>query len=82
MPGGASCWVCGRSTYDPDKRERPWARGVAGGRLVLICPRCQTEHPDWPEGLDACDACGSTRLSITLGEVICRVCGHTSPAMR
>ncbi len=33
--------LCGRPTYDPDKRERPWARGVAGGRQVLVCPSCQ-----------------------------------------
>ncbi|HEX6207732.1 MAG TPA: hypothetical protein VF058_05165 [Actinomycetota bacterium] len=77
---GASCMMCGRATYDPDKRERPWARGVAGGRLVLICPRCQTERPDWPRRLDTCGACGSTRLSITLGEVICRACDHSTPA--
>lgn len=72
--------VCGRATYDPDKRERPWARGVASGRLVLVCPRCQVERPDWPDRLDACGSCGSTRLSVTLGDVICRACGHTAPA--
>lgn len=78
----ASCAVCGRDTYDPDKRERPWARGVERGRLVLVCPRCQTERPHWVERLDTCQECGGTRLSITLGEVICRACGHTAPAQR
>ena len=29
-----ACWRCGRPTYDPDKRSVPWARAVAGGRLV------------------------------------------------
>ena len=27
--------LCGRPTYDPDKKERPWSRGVSGGRQVL-----------------------------------------------
>lgn len=81
-PAPASCSICGRPTYDPDKRERPWARGVRGGRLVLVCPACQAERPDWTRDLDRCSSCGETRLSITLGEVICRACGHTEPAER
>jgi rubredoxin len=40
-----------------------------------VCPRCQTERPDWMEGLDRCERCGSTRLSAMLGEVVCRQCG-------
>lgn len=72
--------LCGRATYDPDKRERPWARGVKGGRQVLVCPACQAERPDWPADLDRCVQCGSPRLSVTLGEVICRSCGHRVPA--
>ena len=73
------CWRCGRPTYDPDKRSVPWARAVAGGRQVLICPECQAE-PDWADGLDRCASCGGTRLSIQLGEVVCRACGHTAKA--
>jgi hypothetical protein len=71
--------ICGRPTYDPDKRERPWARAVRGGRQVLVCPHCQVEHPDWPAGLDRCVQCGSTRLSVTLGELTCRECGRVAP---
>jgi hypothetical protein len=83
-PNGASepsdrptCALCGRATFDPDKRSTPWARAVAGGQQVLICPACQRERPDWAAGLDRCVACGGTRLSAMLGEVVCRVCGHT-----
>jgi predicted amidophosphoribosyltransferase len=67
--------LCGRPTYDPDKKERPWSRGVSGGRQVLVCPRCQAERADWTEMLDRCERCGSTRLSVMLGEVVCRQCG-------
>jgi hypothetical protein len=73
-----SCLVCGRPTYDPEKSERPWARGVAGGRLVLICPRCQSDSAAWIERLDRCGNCGSTRLNVTLDRLICRECGHTA----
>lgn len=71
----AACHLCGRPTYDPDKRERPWVRAVAGRAVALVCPVCQAERPGWAEGLDRCAACGSHRLSVTLGEVICRACG-------
>ncbi len=80
MADRPSCMICGRTTYDPDKRERPWARGVRGGRQVLVCPRCQSDRQDWQASLDACPSCGSTRLTLTLGEVICRSCGHVTPA--
>jgi hypothetical protein len=71
-----SCLLCGRGTFDPGKRERPWARAVAGGSQVLVCPSCQS-RPDWADTLDRCESCGSTRLSAMLGEVVCRACGHT-----
>jgi len=74
-----ACWRCGRPTYDPDKRSVPWARAVAGGRQILICPSCQAE-PGWNDGLDRCASCGATRLSIQLGQVVCRACGHTAQA--
>jgi hypothetical protein len=73
-----SCLVCGRPTYDPEKSERPWARGVAKGRQVLVCPRCQSDTPEWVRMLDECANCGSTRLNVTLGRVICRECGQIS----
>jgi len=69
------CMLCGRPTYDPDRKERPWSRGVSGGRQVLICPQCQTDRPDWMATLERCERCGSTRLSAMLGEVVCRQCG-------
>ena len=75
-PDRPGCFLCHRPTFDPDKREVPWARAVAGGVQVLICPDCQHDRPDWQESLDRCEACGSTRLSVTLGEVVCRACGH------
>ena len=74
--GEAACDICGRPTYDPDKRSRPWARGVRGGSQVLVGPACQGEHPEWAAGLDRCERCDSTRLGVTLGEVVCRACGH------
>ena len=72
--------ICGRPTYDPDKRGRPWVRAVAGGRQVLICPECQRDVPDWPARLDRCEHCGGTRLSAMLGQVVCRACGHADEA--
>ncbi|MBI4259996.1 MAG: hypothetical protein HY658_05470 [Actinobacteria bacterium] len=75
-PVGAGCVLCGRPTFDPDKRERPWARAVSDGRQVLVCPVCQAERPDWADRLERCRSCGATRLSVTLGEVVCRACGR------
>jgi len=76
----AACWLCGRPTYDPPKQERPWARAVAGGHQVLVCPSCQQTRPDWTAGLDRCERCGQTRLSLMLGEVVCRGCGRLQGA--
>jgi rubredoxin len=72
--------LCGRATYDPDKRGTPWARAVVAGRQVLICPECQADRPDWMDGLDRCASCGSTRLTAILAEVVCRACGDTRSA--
>jgi Zn finger protein HypA/HybF involved in hydrogenase expression len=76
IEASARCALCGRPTYDPDKKERPWARAVSKGVQVLICPQCQAERDDWAESLDRCQKCGATRLSAMLGEVVCRACGH------
>ncbi|MFN2589250.1 MAG: hypothetical protein ABR518_00555 [Actinomycetota bacterium] len=75
-PDAPSCLLCRRPTYDPDKRERPWSRAVAAGQQVLICPACQTARPEWPRLVDRCPSCGSTRLGVVMGEVVCRQCGH------
>ena len=70
------CFLCGRATYDPDKRERPWVRATSGGHQVLVCPSCHEERPDWAVQLDRCENCGATRLTAMLGQVVCRACGH------
>jgi uncharacterized protein YbaR (Trm112 family) len=75
-----TCLLCGRPTYDPDKRERPWARAVRRGRQVLVCPACQAERLDWQESLDRCPNCGGTRLGVMLGQIVCRGCGHAWPS--
>jgi hypothetical protein len=77
----AVCALCGRATFDPGKRDRPWARAVSGGIQVLICPTCQEERPGWADGLDRCRRCGATRLSAMLGEVVCRACGHVQSSV-
>src|SRR2546427_228203 len=59
----------------------PWARGASGGRQVLVCPVCQVERDDWLNGLDGCERCGSTRLSVLLGEVTCRQCGYLAGSL-
>jgi hypothetical protein len=43
---------------------------------VLVCPRCQVERDDWLGALERCERCASVRLSVMLGEVVCRQCGH------
>jgi len=72
----AGCWLCGRPTFDPGKRDRPWVRAVSARRQVLVCPSCQDTRADWAAALDRCERCGGTRLSAMLGEVVCRACGH------
>jgi uncharacterized protein YbaR (Trm112 family) len=46
---------------------------------ILICPDCQQEHPTWTAELDRCPNCGSTRLSIVMGSLVCRECGGDFP---
>ena len=79
-PSTPGCVFCARPTFDPQKKGTPWARAVVDGRQVLICPSCQNDRPGWADGLDRCGSCGETRLSVMLGEVVCRACGHTQPA--
>ena len=45
---------------------------VWSGRTVQTA---EAERRDWDVGLDRCDRCASTRLSLMLGEVVCRACG-------
>jgi hypothetical protein len=79
-PAHPVCDLCGRATFDPDKRSMPWARAVRGGKQVLICPDCQRDRDDWTAGLDRCTACGATRLSAQMGDIVCRACGHAVSA--
>jgi hypothetical protein len=77
----ARCWICSKPTYDPGRRERPWARAVFNGRQVLVCPACQADDPSWASRVDRCGRCGGTRLSAMLGEVVCRACGEVQASV-
>jgi hypothetical protein len=70
------CLLCGARQSDPVRGASPWKRGVKGGEQVLVCPDCQTRS-DWNKSLDRCPSCGSTSLSKTLGEVVCKACSAT-----
>src|SRR5437763_6870864 len=70
------CVQCGKRQTDPAKGAPPWARLVTGGEQVLLCPDCQAADPLWRNRSDHCPTCGSTRLSVMLGSVVCRACGE------
>lgn len=70
------CYRCSRIQTDPVKGASPWARGVVQKEQILICPECQKQHPTWPEELDRCPRCDSTRLSMVMGSISCRGCGY------
>ena len=70
------CGECGKRQTDPVKGASPWARLVTGGVQVLLCPDCQAADPLWRDRSDRCPTCGSTRLSVMLGSVVCRACGE------
>lgn len=69
------CYRCGRVQQDPKKGPSPWARAVVGAEQVLVCPECQQEHPDWTSDAVPCRTCGSNKLQIQLGLIVCRKCG-------
>ncbi|QKW37809.1 hypothetical protein HUT06_30525 [Actinomadura sp. NAK00032] len=75
------CYRCGARQTDPVRGASPWKRGVKAERQVLVCPSCQAAR-DWADDLDRCSECGSAALVCRLGEVECRGCGHTRPAVR
>jgi predicted amidophosphoribosyltransferase len=70
------CFRCEKIQTDPVKGKSPWARIVVGGEQVLVCPECQAEAPDWAAAADRCPGCGSPRLMVVMGTVICRACGR------
>lgn len=76
------CHNCGRIQTDPTPGSSPWARGVTHGEQILLCPDCQEGHPHLVETLDRCRRCGSTRMSVMLGDVVCRACGEDNSAPR
>ncbi|GAC1372143.1 MAG: hypothetical protein NVSMB32_16020 [Actinomycetota bacterium] len=73
------CVQCDKRQTDPAKGASPWARFVTGGQQVLLCPEGQAADPDWHTRCDRCPACGSTRLSMMLGSVVCRDCQEIQP---
>ena len=72
------CYRCERVQTDPVKGASPWAVAVVGREQVLVCPDCQNEEPNWTDDLATCPACGSTRLKVMMGSIICRACGQDS----
>lgn len=72
----ARCHLCGTEATDPVKGASRWARAVIDGEQVLVCPECQKRNPDWSDRAEACPVCGSKRLYKSLGDKVCRSCGH------
>jgi Zn finger protein HypA/HybF involved in hydrogenase expression len=74
------CYRCERVQTDPDpaRPSAPWAVAVVGREQVLVCPDCQLDDPNWTEALATCPHCGSTRLRVMLGSIVCRACGRDS----
>ena len=70
------CVMCGRVQEDPAKGSTAWARAIVENEQVLVCPKCQGDHPDWSAGAERCKRCDSTRLQIQLGMHVCRACGE------
>ena len=70
------CYRCGRLQEDPKKGPSPWARAVIGSEQVLVCPQCQQEHPSWTDEAAHCRRCGSPKLQIQIGMIVCRACGE------
>lgn len=69
------CYRCNKIQTDPVKGASPWARLVREGEQLLICPDCQKDDPSWKASGDQCPSCGSTRLVVIMGSVICKQCG-------
>ena len=72
----ASCLICDRVATDPVKGPSLWARAVIDDEQVLVCPECQSSHPEWVHRAESCPECGSKRLSKALGDKVCRSCAH------
>jgi rRNA maturation endonuclease Nob1 len=72
----ASCVICRTPATDPEKGPSLWARAVIDDEHVLVCPECQRAHPAWIERAERCPGCGSRKLMKSLGDKVCRACGH------
>ena len=70
------CYRCERVQTDPVKGASPWKRGVIDDEQILVCPDCQDEHPQWQQEVDKCPHCGSGRLVIVMGSILCKDCNH------
>ena len=70
------CYRCERVQTDPLKGPSLWKRGVVDGEQILVCPQCQEDVPDWESALDRCPQCGSTRLTLVMGSLVCRNCTY------
>ena len=76
------CYRCERVQTDPVKGPSDWKRGVVRGEQILVCPVCQEEDPAWQSAFDTCPQCGSSRLSIVMGSVLCKECEYDWVAER
>jgi uncharacterized Zn ribbon protein len=72
----AACFVCGTNATDPSGGPSPWRRAVVSDEQVLICPDCQRTHPEWIDRAESCPVCAGKHLYKSLGEKVCRSCGH------
>jgi uncharacterized Zn ribbon protein len=72
----AACLICKTEATDPSNGGSPWRRAIISDDQVLICPDCQRDHPEWIERAEGCPICGSKRLYKSIGEKVCRSCGH------
>lgn len=73
----SSCVYCSTLATDPDKGPSRWARIVIASEQVLVCPDCQRDRPGWSDEAASCPVCASKRVSKTLGDLVCRSCGHS-----
>jgi predicted amidophosphoribosyltransferase len=73
------CYRCNRVQTDPVKGPSLWKRGVIGTEQVLLCPVCQDEDPNWADAFARCRNCGSPRLVIMMGSVVCKECNSDWP---
>jgi len=71
-----ACYSCEKRQTDPAKGKSPWARFVLKGEQVLMCPECQDKDPKWRSISDCCPECESPKLSVVMGSVVCKDCGH------